>query len=73
MNALGKNVYYWRMKNRASQQEIAQRLGITNAAVSRIESGSMTPSVELLISIADMLDMSLDKLLGREREEGGSK
>lgn len=42
-----------------TQAEVAQRTGINQADISKLENGSRNPSIALLKRLADGLDMSL--------------
>lgn len=48
------------------QYELADRMGVKQASVSAWESGKAMPSAENLLKLADILDCSVDVLLGRE-------
>lgn len=48
------------------QYELANRMGVKQASVSAWESGKAMPSAENLLKLADILDCSVDALLGRE-------
>lgn len=48
------------------QYELANRMGVKQASVSAWESGKAMPSAENLLKLADILDCSVDVLLGRE-------
>lgn len=67
---LGANIAARRAACGLDQSELAERVKVSSPMMSRIESGSRPPSVNLLVDIADVLDASTDKLLGREREGG---
>lgn len=69
--SLGANIAKRRIDCNLSQKDLAERLGIDVAHVCRIEKDSKAPSVGVLVDIANILDTSTDKLLGRE-QEGGS-
>lgn len=47
------------------QSELAALIGVRNTAVSMMESGSRSPSVEVLCALAGYFDVSLDYLVGR--------
>ena len=59
---VGKRIQYHRDKNKISQEEMSALVGISVAAVSSIERGLNFPSVESLIKIANILDVSMDCL-----------
>ena len=46
-----------------TQQELADRLGVTNKAISKWETGEALPDTALLVPIADVFGVSVDELL----------
>lgn len=48
------------------QYELANRMGVKQASVSAWESGKAMPSAENLIKLADILECTVDALLGRD-------
>ena len=46
-----------------TQEEMANRLGVTTPAVNKWENGNSKPDIELLVPIARLLNISLDTLL----------
>lgn len=52
-----------RSKNRLSQEELADKLGVSRQTVSKWESGISYPEIEKLIAVSDMFDVSIDYLL----------
>ena len=61
---LGKKLYELRKKNGLSQEELAERLGVSRQAVSKWECGESLPDTDNLITIAKMYAISLDELVG---------
>ncbi len=51
-----------------NQAQLAQKAGITPAAISQIEKGERVPTTPVLKRIADVLQLSLDFLAGRTDE-----
>ena len=49
-----------------TQEGLAQRLGVTNQAVSKWESGQSCPDLALLPLLADLFGITIDELFGRE-------
>lgn len=49
-----------------TQTWLAEKVGIKQSTLSEYESGAATPSVEILIRLADVLKCSLDELCERE-------
>ena len=51
-----------------TQEDLAAKLGLTQANISRIEANSKGPSAEMLIAIAEALGCDVHELLGIEKE-----
>jgi transcriptional regulator with XRE-family HTH domain len=51
------------------QEDLAAKLGWTQANVSRVESNAKGPNAEVLITVADVLGCDIRELLGVERVE----
>lgn len=66
MDIFRKNIYELRKLNRFTQREVAQRLGVSQPSYIRYENGSAEPTLENLVKIADLYDVSVDFLLGRK-------
>ena len=56
-----------RKKKGLTQQEIADEIGINRGSYSNWEKGKREPSFENLVKLADLFDVSLDWLFGREQ------
>lgn len=65
MDSLGSRIKYLREKNNISQIEFAKKIGVSNAVLSRYESGDRKPDYDILNKIADYFGVSVDFLLGR--------
>ena len=50
-----------------TQREVAQMLGISQPSYIRYENGTSQPNLQTLAKIADIFDVSVDYLLGREK------
>ena len=61
--SFGENLQEVRRKNRLSQEELAEMLGVSRQAVSKWELGEGYPEVEKLLVLARRLNLSLDRLL----------
>lgn len=55
-----------RRKLGLTQEGLAQKLGVTNQAVSKWESGQSCPDIALLPQLADLFGITIDQLFGRE-------
>ena len=64
--ALPNNISKFRKEKNMTQDELAEALGVTFAAVSKWERGIATPDISLIIQMASLFDVSLDTLIGYE-------
>jgi len=63
---LGKNIIKYRTKNNLSQEQLAHALNISRQSISKWETGENLPSIDNLISLSGLLDISLDELVTGE-------
>jgi len=61
--SIGKRIKHYRTEKRLSQEELAEVISTTHKHISNIETGVKGPSIEMLILIANALDVSADDLL----------
>lgn len=59
-----------RIKRNMTQHDVATHLGYTDSVYCRYEQGTRQPSIECLIKMADLFDVTLDYLVGRINTEG---
>ena len=69
MPTIGEKIAELRRKNGMTQEELASLLGISAQSVSKWEKDINAPDITLLVELADLLETSVDYLLGR----GGNK
>lgn len=60
-----KRIRETRLSKRLSQDDLAKELGVTKTFVSDLERSRRTTTIEKLVAVADILDVSLDYLTGR--------
>lgn len=65
MVEVGKRVRELRKSHKITQNEFAQRLGVTKSTISAYENGSRLPSYDILLRISLIFKVSTDYLLGR--------
>ena len=58
-----------RKKHNLSQEELAEKLGVSRQAVSKWERSEASPDTDNLIALAKIYDLTLDELIFGEREE----
>lgn len=61
--ALGNKLYACRKKAGLSQEELADKMGVSRQAISKWECGESLPDVDNLISLAKIYGISLDELV----------
>lgn len=49
-----------------SQQELADRLGVSRQSVNAIEKGRYDPSLPLAFTIADVFELSIEEIFSRD-------
>lgn len=59
----------FRKKNGFTQEEIAEKLGVSRQAVAKWERGETIPDIESCIKLADLYNISVDILVRNIREE----
>lgn len=64
---IGNRLRTFREKNNITQAQIADKLGITQGAVSQWEAGATNPSIATISKLAAILGCSIDELLGIEK------
>ena len=68
--ACGARIRELRKGNKLTQEKLAEELNITDSHLRRIESGTRTGSIDLLIDIAAYFEVSMDLLLGKVDQSG---
>ena len=67
MNQIVKNsVQEIRVKNKITQEDLANAVGVTRQTIIAIEKGNYTPSVSLALKIAKFFKTSVEKLFSLE-------
>lgn len=59
----GEKLHQLRTDNHLTQQDVANRLGMTKSNISYYESGIKTPPSDILIKLANIFHVSTDYLL----------
>lgn len=65
---LQENIRAFRQKKGMTQEELASRLHVVRQTVSKWEKGLSVPDAELLIRLAEVLEVSVAQLLGGAAE-----
>ena len=66
---IGNYIAECRKKKKLTQLQLAERLGITDKAVSKWERGLAMPSCSIIIKLCNILDISASELLQRGEQQ----
>lgn len=59
---LGNNIRRYRLRKGLTQEQLSQVSGVSEAYLSKLEAGKRNPTVGVLIKIADILGVEIEKL-----------
>ncbi|MCI6058380.1 MAG: helix-turn-helix domain-containing protein [Clostridiales bacterium] len=63
---IADNIRFFRKANNLTQEELSKQLGGSKNLVSNYENGISTPDIYTLVKLADIFDITIDELVGRE-------
>lgn len=66
---IGENLQYLRKKFHFSQEEVAERVGVSRQAVAKWESGETVPDLPNSMALAALYDVTLDDLVNHSARE----
>lgn len=66
---IGENIQNLRKKLGLNQEELAQKIPVSRQTVSQWENGQTAPSIDNLIILKEIFGVSVDEILGEEKEE----
>lgn len=70
-NNLAANLRYLRNRNRMTQEQVAEQIGVSRQAVAKWENGDSLPDILNCEALADLYDVSLNDLVRFDPEEAG--
>lgn len=68
---IGKFIAQCRKDKKITQQELANKLGITDRAVSHWENGRSIPDISLYKDLCNELGISIEELINGEKDNSG--
>lgn len=68
MDKIGERIKQRREGLGLSQSDLANKIGLTSAAISLLEKGDRKPSYEMILKLSDVLGVTTDFLMGRSNE-----
>jgi len=69
---IAENIRNLRKQRNMMQEQLAEALGVSIAAVSKWERGIAMPDLSYIVEMADLFEVSLDALVGFEVQNGGA-
>ena len=63
---IAENIRFFRKQAGLTLEELAARFGSRKTLISNYEIGRNTPDIETLWELADIFDITIDELVGRE-------
>lgn len=67
--ALADEIKTARRNRRLTQKQLGARIGVVDTTISLYENGERQPSLDVLVQISAVLDVSLDVLLKHELQQ----
>ncbi|WFR56838.1 helix-turn-helix transcriptional regulator [Anaerocolumna sp. AGMB13025] len=69
--SLGSNICFLRKQKKYTQEQFAEKMGVTRQTISRWESGEVVPELAKLIEICDVFTCKLDALVKENLSDQG--
>ena len=60
---LSERIYQFRRNSGLSQEQLAEKIGVSRQAISKWESGISTPELEKLLALSECFDITIDELV----------
>lgn len=67
---LSERIYKLRRENGLSQEQLAEKIGVSRQAISKWESGTSTPELEKLLALSECFQVTLDELIQEDPADG---
>ena len=64
-----ENLIELRKLNNLSQEELAEKLGVTRQTISKYETGESLPDIEKCALLADIFEVSVDDMINYDKRE----
>lgn len=66
-----KNLVSLRKMNQMSQEELAEKIGVSRQTISKYETGEAVPDIDKCRILADTFNVSMDDLVNYDKEANG--
>ena len=68
LNKIGKFLQELRKEKGLTQEQLAEQMGVARRTVSRWETGSNMPDLDILVELSDLYEVDLREILSGERK-----
>ena len=65
MYPIGERLKALRLKHNVTQRQVSEAINVSSVSLQRFEYGTVRPSIDSLVALADYFNVSLDYLVGR--------
>ena len=72
MKSIGETIAYLRKEKGMTQNELAEKMNVTDKAVSKWERDLSCPDINTISKLADILDVSVEELLKAKKKENSN-
>lgn len=69
MKSIGETIAYFRKQKGLTQSELAEKMNVTDKAVSKWERNLSCPDINTISKLADILDVSVEELLKTKKQD----
>ena len=69
MKSIGETIAYFRKQKGMTQSELAEKMNVTDKAVSKWERNLSCPDINTISKLADILDVSVEELLKTKKQD----
>ena len=69
MKSIGETIAYFRKQKGMTQSELAEKMNVTDKAVSKWERDLSCPDINTISKLADVLDVSVEELLKAKKQD----
>ena len=68
---ISDNLYSLRKLHQLTQEEVAERVGVSRQALAKWENGETMPDIEKCVLLAELYNVTLDDLVNYKKDEMG--
>ena len=64
---IGKFIAELRKEQKLTQEQLGEKIGVTNKTISRWENGNYLPPADMLLTMSQLFDVSVNEILSGKR------